>query len=122
MTLVPIGKKLPSKAASKLHSRKTAELPPKPEAAELPQESPKLVLPPKAASFLVSFRSPPKPSKLSKVSARGFCCQECISAVSWVGFDHAMLMSVLRCSIVQSPVNVFALSGCLTNFSEPLTT
>ena len=47
----PDWEKLPSKAASKLQPRKTAELPPKPEAAELPQESPELVLPPKAASL-----------------------------------------------------------------------
>ncbi len=31
-------------------------------------------------------------------------------------------MSVLRCSVVQNPVHVFVLSGCLTNFNRQFPT
>jgi hypothetical protein len=60
----------------------------------------------------------PYPILMSTFSATfAHLCQCCCTFPRYLGWDSIISMSVLLCSVVQSPVHVFALSGCWANLS-----
>ena len=65
----------------------------------------------------------PYPIPMSIFSATfAHLCPCCSAFPQYLGWDSIILMSVRRCSIVYSPVHVFVLSDCLTNFIKQFPT